>query len=232
MFAVGVIHSYGDILFFTNQQTHPPTMATSSSSAAAVACSTAALVAYLRCEADISELKARRLREQAASLAAEYGDVNYTILEPEEMAPLDEHGIPKYRGRKRGRKARKRKRKHDPNRPKRQHTAYTLFVQENYPSIRNQYPDLQSKEIIALVARQWAEVSDLERQAWKQRAVASSADAEDEEEEEGEEEGEEEEESDDEEEEESEEEVEEGDDDVEHDEEMKKISATGRPKKK
>ena len=156
-------------------------MASSSSS---VAASTAALVAYLRCEADLSELKAKRLREQAAALAAEYGDVNYTILEPEEMAPLDEHGIPKYRGRKRGRKARKRKRRHDPNRPKRQHTAYTLFVQENYPSIRNQYPELQSKDIIGLVARQWAEVSDLEQQAWKQRAAVASVAVEEEEEEE------------------------------------------------
>jgi HMG-box domain len=183
------------------------------------AASTAALVAYLRCEADISELKAKRLREQAAALAAEYGDVNYTILEPEEMAPLDEHGIPKYHGRKRGRKARKRKRKHDPNRPKRQHTAYTLFVQENYPSIRNQYPELQSKDIIGLVARQWAEVSDLERQAWKQRAVASANVEEEEEEEE--------EESDDEEGEEDESEEEE-----EQDEEEEVKKRAGRPKKK
>jgi HMG-box domain len=198
-------------------------MASSSSVAAAVAATTAALVAYLRWrEADRCELTKRR-REQAAALrAAEYGNVNYTILEPEKMAPLDEHGIPKYRGRKRGRKARKRKRKrrHDPNRPKRQHTAYTLFVQENYPSIRNQYPELQSKDIIGLIVRQWAEVSDLERQAWKQRAVASVNVEEEEEEEE----------SDDEEGEEDEESEEEGEEQGEEEEETKKRA--GRPKKK
>jgi TATA-binding protein-associated factor Taf7 len=201
-------------------------MASSSSSsvaaAVAVAATTAALVVYLHWrEADRCKLTKRR-REQAAALrAAEYGNVNYTILEPEEMAPLDEHGIPKYHGLKRGRKAqRKRKRKHDPNRPKRQHTA--LFVQENYPSIRNQYPELQSKDIIGLVARQWAQVSDLDRQAWKQRAVAS---ANVEEEEEGEEE------SDDEEGEEDEESEEEGEEE-EQDEEVEVKKRNGRPKKK
>jgi hypothetical protein len=179
--------------------------------------STAALVAYLRCEADISELKAKRLREQAAVLAQEYGDADFHVLEPEEMAPLDENGIPKYRGRKRGRKARTRKRKHDPHRPKRQHTAYTLFVQENYQSIRTQYPELQSKEIIGLVARQWGSVSDLEKQAWKSRAIASAEVDDDHDEEEGSEEGEED----------DEESEEEEDEEVE---EPKK--KRGRPKKK
>jgi hypothetical protein len=184
---------------------------------------TTALVAYLRCEADMSELKAKRLREQAAALAHEFGDANFDVLEPEEMAPLDENGVPRYRGRKRGRKARTRKRKHDPRRPKRQHTAYTLFVQENYQSIRTQYPELQSKEIIGLVARHWAAVSDLEKQAWKSRAIASAEvdaeEAEDSEEEEEEEEGSEEEEG---------EEAEEHEEE-EEDEPKKK---GGRPKKK
>lgn len=95
-------------------------------------------------------------------------------MDPEEMAPLDEHGIPKYKGRKRGRKAKKRKRPKNPDRPKRQHTAYTLFVQENYPSVRALNPTLQSKDVITMVARQWAAVTDLEKQAWKQRATAEA----------------------------------------------------------
>jgi hypothetical protein len=190
---------------------------------------TTALVAYLRCEADISELKAKRLREQAAALAHEYGDAAFDVLEPEEMAPLDEHGVPKYRGRKRGRKARTRKRKHDPRRPKRQHTAYTLFVQENYQSIRGQYPELQSKDIIGLVARQWAAVSDLEKQAWKSRAIASAELEHDEEEELEEVEVDSEEEEEDEEE---EEESEEEDEDEEgEDEEPKKKSARPSPRR-
>jgi acyl-CoA synthetase (NDP forming) len=43
-----------------------------------------------------------------------------------EPAPLDENGIPKYKGRKRGRKPKKRLRKRNPNAKKRSHTAYTL----------------------------------------------------------------------------------------------------------
>ena len=43
-----------------------------------------------------------------------------------ELAPLDEHGVPKYKGKKRGRKPKKRKRMRNPNAPKRKHTAYTL----------------------------------------------------------------------------------------------------------
>jgi hypothetical protein len=43
-----------------------------------------------------------------------------------ESAPLDENGIPKYKGRKRGRKPKKRLRKRNPNAKKRSHTAYTL----------------------------------------------------------------------------------------------------------
>jgi hypothetical protein len=89
-------------------------------------------------------------------------------LDPEEMPPLDEHGVPKYRGKKRGRKPKKRKRKINPQRGKRQHTAYTLFVQTNYPSIRAMHPELPSKNVISVVARQWANVSAAEKVAWKE----------------------------------------------------------------
>ena len=44
----------------------------------------------------------------------------------EELALLDENGVPKYKGKKRGRKPKKQKRIRDPNAPKRKHAAYTL----------------------------------------------------------------------------------------------------------
>jgi hypothetical protein len=61
---------------------------------------TAALVHYLRIEADLSELKAQRLTQQADQLALEHGlqGTELQILDASEMAPLDEFGIPKYRG--------------------------------------------------------------------------------------------------------------------------------------
>lgn len=62
---------------------------------------------------------------------------------------------------------------------KKQHTAFTLFVQENFEQIKNsaESASLESKDIIAVVARQWAEMSFEEKQAWKERA-ASIKDAE------------------------------------------------------
>lgn len=137
---------------------------------------TAALVQYLRMEADLSELKAQRLTQQADQLALEHGlqGTELQILDASEMAPLDEFGIPKYRGKKRGRKPKPRQRHHNPNRKKRSHTAYTLFVQENYPGVRAEYPILQSKDIIGMVARQWSSITDEEKKAWKQRATATS----------------------------------------------------------
>mmetsp|Transcript_10394 Transcript_10394/g.18928 ORF Transcript_10394/g.18928 Transcript_10394/m.18928 type:complete len:195 (+) Transcript_10394:901-1485(+) len=89
-----------------------------------------------------------------------------------EMAPLDENGVPKYKGKKRGRKPKKRRRDVDPNRPKRQHTAYTYFVQENYPVWKELHATCQSKELITMVAKQWSHLSDLERDEWKARAKA------------------------------------------------------------
>lgn len=89
------------------------------------------------------------------------------------MAPLDENGIPKYKGKKRGRKPKPRKRKANPNRRKRQHTGYTLFMKESYPAIKESNPDMVSKEIIAMLAKQWADTTPNEKLDWKARAVAT-----------------------------------------------------------
>jgi hypothetical protein len=91
---------------------------------------------------------------------------------PSHMAPLDENGVPKYKGKKRGRKPKIRKRKVNPNRRKRQHTAYTLFVQETYPIIKSAYPDYASKDVISIVAKQWKnELSAEEKGQWRARAL-------------------------------------------------------------
>jgi HMG (high mobility group) box len=118
-------------------------------------------------------------------------------LDPDQLPPLDEHGVPKYKGKKRGRKPklRKRKRKVDPNRRKRQHTAYTLYVKETYPGIKAANPDFPSKDVISIVAKQWGNsVSAEEKRIWKQRALATHGEGEedddDEEEDDEEEEGE------------------------------------------
>jgi hypothetical protein len=72
-------------------------------------------------------------------------------------------------------KASKRKAVRDPNRPKRQHTAYTMFVMENYEAIKKNNAEMPSKEIISMVARQWAQVSEEEKALWKERAAAYQA---------------------------------------------------------
>ena len=135
------------------------------------------LVQYLRAEAEASEQRAKSLREQAARLSALHGitpDLQQRYeINPDELPPMDEHGVPKYKGRKRGRKPKVRKRKSNPDRRKRQHTAYTLFVQERYPGIREQHPGWPSKDLISLVAKQWAAVPAEEKKEWKQRAVAT-----------------------------------------------------------
>jgi len=61
---------------------------------------------------------------------------------------------------------------------KRSHTGYTLFVHENYETIKKSHqgsgngaePPMNSKEIMSLVARQWSEAGDEERQTWQDRA--------------------------------------------------------------
>ena len=72
-------------------------------------------------------------------------------------------------------KSSKRKPARDPNRPKRQHTAYTMYVTANYESIKVNNPGVPPKDMISMVARQWAQVSEEEKEHWKQRAVASAA---------------------------------------------------------
>ena len=153
---------------------------------------THALVAYLRMEADLADEKAIRLRAQAEALSHQFGVTeelqSQYELNPDQLAPLDERGVPKYKGKKRGRKPKPRKRKLDPNRRRRQHTAYTLFVQEIYPGVKAQHPDLQSKEVISIVAKQWKEqLTADEKRDWKLRAKATHVEEDDEEEEEEEE---------------------------------------------
>jgi hypothetical protein len=110
---------------------------------------------------------------------------SYTLtiseIDPDQLPPLDENGVPKYKGRKRGRKAKVRKRKSNPNRRKRQHTAYTLFVKEIYPDVKIQHPDWPSKDVISIVAKQWATVPAAEKQKWKVRAQATHDSADEEE---------------------------------------------------
>ena len=95
-------------------------------------------------------------------------------LNPEDLPPLDENGIPKYKGKKRGRKPKTRKRKANPNRRKRQHTAYTLYVQEIYPRVKAANLNLASKDVISIVAKRWGkEISAEEKSEWKARALAT-----------------------------------------------------------
>lgn len=147
---------------------------------------TTALVAFLRSEADLSEQRSRSLRAQADQLAAAFEISESTmdrydgLLQPNELPPLDEHGIPKYRGRKRGRKPKPRKRKAKPDRPKRQHTAYTLFVSEVYPGIKVQNQGRPSKDLIAIVAKEWAIMPENEKVTWKERALETHKTAADE----------------------------------------------------
>lgn len=144
---------------------------------------TAALVLYLRAEADAAEERAKSLRLRAQTMAAESGmaqaDFDETtqhaaaaVSNPTEMAPVDEFGVPKYKGKKRGRKPKKRKRVRKPDTPKRQHTGYTLFMKENYPAVKEANGNLQSKDVISIVAKQWAEVGADAKTAWKERAKA------------------------------------------------------------
>jgi len=133
--------------------------------------STTEFIAFLRNEAAHAEEAARRLRAQAAHLAATAGlDVR------DELAPLDEHGRPKYTGKKRGRKPKPKKRHRKPGTPKRKHTGYTLYMKEHYPAVKvalcESSKDIQSKDVVSTVATSWKTLSDTEREAWKGRAKA------------------------------------------------------------
>jgi len=104
-------------------------------------------------------------------------------LTADELAPLDEHGKPKYTGKKRGRKPKPKKRQRKPGAPKRKHTGYTLYMKENYPSVKmamaGRVPEAQSKDIISSVATSWKSLSEEDRGAWKERARTMSAEEED-----------------------------------------------------
>eukprot|EP00563_Minutocellus_polymorphus_P012969 CAMPEP_0181063896 /NCGR_PEP_ID=MMETSP1070-20121207/23893_1 /TAXON_ID=265543 /ORGANISM="Minutocellus polymorphus, Strain NH13" /LENGTH=150 /DNA_ID=CAMNT_0023144137 /DNA_START=86 /DNA_END=535 /DNA_ORIENTATION=+ len=130
--------------------------------------------AFLRAEADAAEDKARRLRIQAAALTQTAGlDI------ADELAPLDEHGKPKYTGKKRGRKPKPKKRQRKPGTPKRKHTGYTLYMKEHYPSVKmamaGRVPEAQSKDVISSVATSWKNLSEEDREAWKERARSMTA---------------------------------------------------------
>ena len=139
---------------------------------------TRALVGFLRSEADQAEEKARRLRAQSASLARKFGitDSQQSTygIPPDQLPPLDENGVPRYKGRKRGRKPKPRKRKANPNRQKRRHTAYTLFVKETHPVVKACNPGLLANEIISIIAKRWSsELTPEEKKEWKARALAT-----------------------------------------------------------
>jgi hypothetical protein len=62
---------------------------------------TMALVAFLRAEADAAGKKAKSFRKQAQQLAVKFG-INENVqqryeIDPEQLPPLDENGVPKYR---------------------------------------------------------------------------------------------------------------------------------------
>jgi hypothetical protein len=132
------------------------------------------MVSYLRKEAALADQKAKRLRLQAAELAVKFGitnDIQETYeLDPIELAPLDEKGQPKYKGKKRGRKPKARQRKRKVGSPKRKHTGYTLFMQETYAGTKAANPELPSTGVISLVAKQWKELAVERKTEWKERA--------------------------------------------------------------
>jgi HMG (high mobility group) box len=138
-----------------------------------------ALISYLRIEANLAEQRAKRLRDQADSIADHHGiteqDLEVYAHRPSELAPLDKNGRPKYKGRKRGRKPKEKQRKHNPDRKKRKHTGYTKFMQETFPIRKSEHPELKSKDLISMVARQWKELNDEERDVWKTKAAAGSS---------------------------------------------------------
>jgi len=51
-----------------------------------------------------------------------------------------------------------------------------MFVQENYQAIKKDNEHLHSKDIISMVANQWAQVSEEEKQIWRHRASTAPRD--------------------------------------------------------
>ncbi len=62
----------------------------------------------------------------------------------------------------------------NPDRPKRKHTGYTLFMQEMYPTAKSECPDFPSKDLIRLVAKRWKDLDVDGKNAWKDRAQQAS----------------------------------------------------------
>jgi hypothetical protein len=65
---------------------------------------------------------------------------------------------------------RKKRKRADPLGKHKAHSAYTLFVHENYGLIKRDHGELPSREIISILARQWGSTSEEEKQIWKYRA--------------------------------------------------------------
>ena len=59
-----------------------------------------------------------------------------------------------------GPKTKKQKQEVDPNKPKRYLTGYQLYVSENQPKVREEYPNLSPKEIVAFLGQQWKSSSE------------------------------------------------------------------------
>lgn len=146
-----------------------------------------AMISFLFTEADLAEDRAKRLRGQAKNLAEQFGlDFKHhnrsrlasatTTDDDNDMAPLDEHGNPRYKGRKRGRKPKPRIRKHKVDREKRKLTGYTLFVQETHPLIKSDNRSATSAQIVSIVAKQWRDLPESQRRRWKERALATHDD--------------------------------------------------------
>ncbi|VEU39679.1 unnamed protein product [Pseudo-nitzschia multistriata] len=138
------------------------------------------MVSYLRKEAVLADEKAKRLRKQAAEIAKEFGitDESQKLYEmdPAELPPLDEKGMPKYKGKKRGPKPKARKRKVKAGRQKRKHTGYTLFMQETYPKAKIENPDLPPKALISIMAKLWRNLAAGGKREWKERAETVNSD--------------------------------------------------------
>ena len=49
-----------------------------------------------------------------------------------------------------------------------------MYVTANYDTIKHDNPNVPAKELISMIARQWAQVSEIEKEHWKQRAMSSA----------------------------------------------------------
>jgi hypothetical protein len=67
---------------------------------------------------------------------------------------------------------RKKKRKREGPKNKRGPTGYTLFFQETYNNIKKDNGDdgIDSKDVLMLIARQWNDIDDGDKEAWQCKA--------------------------------------------------------------